>query len=151
MLPEGLERWETAGPGGYSVARAAAGAGKLPGCFGRWEITDGKGWPVAHEAARPAKLPAGFKGGDLADCRGKTVTHIAFASCKHFSKNFALWDMTDNNGWSVAHEAAMNERLPWGFSLWDLAESSGRTVSRAEAAGGGQEKRLSRGPARGRP
>ena len=38
-LPEGFDRWDLAGDGGWSVAHEAAASGLMPAGFDRWDIS----------------------------------------------------------------------------------------------------------------
>lgn len=49
--------------------------------------------------------------------------------------NFNEWGMTDESGWSVAHEAALYGHLPEEFAHMDLADRKGMTVADAKAQG----------------
>ena len=54
--------------------------------------------------------------------------------------DFDRWDLADEQGWSVAHEAAHCNNLPRGFDQWDLADYRGWTVAHEAAAHGGLPK-----------
>ena len=42
--------------------------------------------------------------------------------------DFDQWDLADEQGWSVAHEAAAAQHLPPDFDRWELADMDGYTV-----------------------
>jgi hypothetical protein len=44
-------------------------------------------------------------------------------------KGFVQWGWANENGKTVAHEAAKRGRLPVGFGQWDLADNKGWTVA----------------------
>jgi hypothetical protein len=43
--------------------------------------------------------------------------------------DFNQWALTNNNGWTVAHEAAERGDLPSNFDQWDLTNDKGVRVS----------------------
>ncbi len=53
-----------------------------------------------------------------------------------FPKSFDQWELADENGWTVAHIAAVTNHLPEDFSLWSLASNTGWTVAHTAAAYG---------------
>ena len=42
--------------------------------------------------------------------------------------DFDQWDIANNHGWTVAHEAAAAQHLPPDFDRWELANEDGYTV-----------------------
>jgi ribosomal protein S18 acetylase RimI-like enzyme len=46
----------------------------------------------------------------------------------HLPAGFSNWDLADNEGWTVAHEAAFYGHLPEGFDQWGLKDNDGKTV-----------------------
>jgi hypothetical protein len=44
-------------------------------------------------------------------------------------ESFTQWDLADNQGLTVAHEAALLGLLPKDFDRWELATHSGVTVA----------------------
>ena len=54
--------------------------------------------------------------------------------------NFDQWDLADENGWSVAHEAAAFSNLPKDFNQWDLISKKGWTVAQIAALWGSLPK-----------
>jgi len=79
-------------------------------------------------AASWGQLPPDFDRWDLADNDGRTVAHEA-AQHGHLPPDFDRWDLADNDGYTVAHVAAESGHLPSGFDRWDLADKRGRTVA----------------------
>ena len=47
--------------------------------------------------------------------------------------NFTYWDIKDNNGWSIAHEAAEKGYLPKDFNQWEIANKIGWSVAHVAA------------------
>jgi hypothetical protein len=43
-------------------------------------------------------------------------------------EGFVRWELADENGRTVAHEAAEFGKLPEGFDMWHLADKNGKTV-----------------------
>jgi hypothetical protein len=68
--------------------------------------------------ARAGVLPHDFNKWDMANEDGWTVAHWA-ALCG-FPVNFDQWDLADKNGRTVAHVAALYETLPVNFDQWGL-------------------------------
>ena len=143
----------------YSVAHMAAAKGLLPGDFHDWEIHNEEGATVAHTAAMHGTLPRGFKDWDLRDTSGWTVLEIALeyghytaeqiSGQEQFEKamvalentgalpdGFTALDACDDNGFTVAHEAAYRGCLPEGFDGWHWADKKGRTVAHEAASAG---------------
>ena len=63
----------------------------------------------------------------LADNDGLTVAHMA-AVRNRLPAGFDRWELADNDGWTVAHLAAALGHLPPDFDRWDLADKRGQTV-----------------------
>ena len=49
------------------------------------------------------------------------------------SKDFNRWDICNEDGWTVAHEAALYGNLPESFDRWSLADKNGLVVVYAAA------------------
>lgn len=47
--------------------------------------------------------------------------------------DFPYWELADQDGWTVAHAAAQSGRLPVGFDKWLLADKKGDTVAHIAA------------------
>lgn len=77
-------------------------------------------------------LPPGFDQWDLADEDGWTVAHEA-AQYGHLPPGFDQWGLANKDGWTVAHVAALFDRVPPGFDQWELANKDGRTVAHVAA------------------
>jgi len=60
------------------------------------------------------ETPKNLNQWDLADNKGRTVAHEA-ACRRHLPENFNQWDLADDEGWTVAHEAASYGYLPENF------------------------------------
>jgi hypothetical protein len=55
-----------------------------------------------------------------------------------FPQDFNQWALADeHHGLTIAHEAAIRNRLPAGFNQWELADKWGWTVAHVRAACGG--------------
>jgi hypothetical protein len=85
--------------------------------------------------AREGELPDGFYQWDLANNNGFTVAHEA-AFSGYLPCDFDQWDMTNNSGWTVAHMAAEGGNLPCDFDQWKLTTYSGWTVAHSAAESG---------------
>ena len=78
------------------------------------------------------QLPKGFSRWDLADETGRTVAHEAVRyGC--LPKDFDQWDLANNTARTVAHIAAEYNHLPKGFNQWGLADNIGWTVAHVAA------------------
>ena len=44
------------------------------------------------------------------------------------AEGFNQWRISDETGWSIAHQAAYFNTLPEGFTQWNLTNSDGKTV-----------------------
>lgn len=143
----------------YSVAHVAAVNGLLPKNFSDWDVLDEEGATVAHTAAMHGTLPRKFKDWDLRDTSGWTVLEIA-EEYGHYSfaqllkdrqfedamsslensgvlpEGFTALDVCDDNGFTIAHEAAYRGCLPEGFDGWHWADKKGRTVAHEAASAG---------------
>jgi|GEM_PF-1912106 len=119
---------------GRTVYHAAAEGGCLPEWFHEWNMADEDGWTVAHFAAYHVNIPEHFdwqRFGRMRDnIYGETVYHEA-ASSKCLPQWFDEWDIADNNGKTVAHNAALVRNLPGDFD-WEryglMRHNDGRTV-----------------------
>ncbi len=119
---------------GRTVYHSAAEGGCLPEWFDRWEIADEDGFTVAHFVAYHNNIPGNFdweRYGMMRDGKyGETVYHEA-ASSKGLPEWFHGWDIADNNGKTVAHNAALRRALPRDFD-WEkyglMRDNEGRTV-----------------------
>lgn len=78
--------------------------------------------------ARLGQLPSDFDRLDLRDANGFTVAHEA-AENEKLPKDFNLWHLADKDGTTVAHIAASHLHLPKDFNQWDLADHKGWTVA----------------------
>jgi hypothetical protein len=81
------------------------------------------------------KLPSDFKQWDLAQEIGWTVAHEA-AVRGRLPEDFNQWDIIDCDGDTVAHIAAMFGGIPASFDQWDMVNSSGATVGSIAIANG---------------
>ena len=63
----------------------------------------------------------------LANEDGRTLAHEA-ARWGNLPESFDQWDLADKSGWTVAHEAALAGLLPKGFNQWSLADKYERKV-----------------------
>ncbi|SMP76268.1 hypothetical protein SAMN06295888_12350 [Desulfonatronum zhilinae] len=142
-LPISFSNWEWADERGRTVAHQAARGtfgGNLPDGFDRWELADNEGWTVAHMAAIEGNLPDSFNNWELVDVHGNTVAHIAAGRqdfgyfAQGLPENFD-WErygiLANNEGRTVAHEAAEHGHLPLDFDFGrfgNLADNKGRTV-----------------------
>lgn len=79
-------------------------------------------------------LPSGFSQWQLADNRGRTVAHEA-AAHDSLPEGCQDWRLSDLNGWTLAHEAAEVGLLPSEFDGWDWATKSGVTVAHVATLG----------------
>jgi hypothetical protein len=50
--------------------------------------------------------------------------------------DFDQWGLADENGWTVAHTAALHGHLPVGFNMWDMSNNGGWTVAHAAVTAG---------------
>ena len=91
-------------------------------------------WALCRELLKGegGHLPEGFDLWGLADEEGRTVAHEA-ARWQHLPEGFDRWDLADKTGWTVAHMAATWGRLPQDFDQWGLVTKEGLTV--ADVAG----------------
>jgi hypothetical protein len=48
-------------------------------------------------------------------------------------RNYGFWDLADENGWTLAHQAAKYRCLPENFGQWILADENGWTVAHEAA------------------
>ena len=46
----------------------------------------------------------------------------------YLPNNFNQWNLSDRDGWTVAHVAALLGHLPPSFNQWNLADKNGVTV-----------------------
>jgi hypothetical protein len=83
-------------------------------------------------AGKKGGLPEDFDQWDLSNDEGWTIAHEA-ASYHRLPANFNQWGLADKEGWTVAHTAS-DGCLPEDFSQWDLANSKGWTVAHVAAA-----------------
>lgn len=44
------------------------------------------------------------------------------------SEDFQEWNLCDEQGWTIAHQAAYHGHLPENFHSWDLTDKYGVTV-----------------------
>ena len=44
-------------------------------------------------------------------------------------EGFYLWGLDNEDGWTVAHEAAGRGHLPEGFDQWGIEDNDGRSVA----------------------
>ncbi len=68
----------------------------------------------------------------LSDDLGWTIAH-QYAQNNVLPVNFPHWAISDQSGWTVAHSAAHYRKLPKGFSQWKLADNQGDTVAHIAA------------------
>ena len=73
-------------------------------------------------------LPNDFKDWDLANDIGVTIAHQA-AIFGRLPESFSNWELTDNKGWTVAHLAAMFDHIPKDFKQWSLTDVGDSTVA----------------------
>lgn len=81
----------------------------------------------AHNLAGAGQLPKNFNMWDLADQDGWTVGFEA-ASYGKLPSDFNQWDLKGPEGISIAHIAAASNTLPPNFSQWNLETDSGLSV-----------------------
>lgn len=79
------------------------------------------------EMAKGGTLPPDFNMWDLADNDGWSVAHVA-AGKNTPPPDFNQWGVVDKNGWAVAHQAAVWGNLPHDFNQWDLKDRNDQTV-----------------------
>jgi hypothetical protein len=72
-------------------------------------------------------LPSTFNRWEIADEDGWTVAHEA-AKYERLPVDFSQWGLADDSGWTVAHMATLWGALPESFDQWGLANSRGTTV-----------------------
>jgi ankyrin repeat protein len=86
------------------------------------------------DAARKGTLPPDFTGWALADNDGRTVAHEAarFGPLPA-DMDRAVYKLADYYGWTVAHNAALYGYLPPDFTDWALADNTGWTVAHMAA------------------
>jgi hypothetical protein len=72
---------------------------------------------------------------DLANEVGWTVAHEA-AMRGVLHANFKQWTLATEDGWTVAHEFLRNYELPDDFDDWDVASNTGWTVAHVGAEHG---------------
>ena len=135
---------------GWTVAHAVARAGMpMPKNFNRWGIATRDGYTVAHAYAYQGFFLDEWTCETLAlaDNDGTTVAHaFLHAPMKIHGNDFArelancvkrsagcsdrdIWLLEDNNGWTVAHQAASIGCIPdVGFDYWDVEDNRGKTV-----------------------
>lgn len=53
---------------------------------------------------------------------------LAIARESGFPDGFDQWELCDESGWTVAHEAAKADNLSDDFSRWDMMDKNGKTV-----------------------
>ena len=153
--------WKLGAGTPYSVAHAAAVKGFLPKGFKDWNILDEEGATVAHTAAMHGTLPPRFDEWDLRDTSGWLVFEIAeeyghysaeqiwkqarfyeimdhLETAESLPDNFKSDDLAlcDDNGFTIAHEAAYKGLLPEDFRDWHWADKNGRTVAHEAASAG---------------
>jgi hypothetical protein len=115
------------------LASWAANEGLLPEGFHQWGIYDPTyDYSVAVVAVAAGTLPADFDRWSLADENGWTVAHEA-AEQDALPEDFDQWEISNDKGWTVAHVAAAEGCLPNGFNLWHLANNKGWTVAHVAA------------------
>ncbi len=85
-----------------------------------------------RKLAEENKLPSNFDRWELSCNDGHTVAHIQ-ASRHGIPSNFDQWELADNNGWTVAHVQAMWHGIPSNFDQWELADNNGWTVAHSQA------------------
>jgi hypothetical protein len=92
---------------------------------GTWPDSTGGLWHTRR--AKWGRLPTGFDRWDLADNDGWTVAHEA-VQWGHLPEGFDRWDLADNDGWTVAHAAAYMGNLPADFDRWDLLKKEKQNI-----------------------
>lgn len=124
------EDFELELPSGNSVAIELALNKILPKDFNYWDIVNNNinKWTVAHICATLKTLPEDFNNWELSDVNGWTVAHQYINSCKVFPPNFKNYNLSDITGWSVAHEAAKYNCLPEWFQDWEYKNDFGLSV-----------------------
>lgn len=115
------------------LASWAANEGLLPVGFDQWEIYDPTyDYSVAVVAVTAGTLPTDFDRWGLVDENGWTVAHEA-AEQDALPDDFDQWEISNDKGWTVAHVAAATGCLPNDFNLWHLADNKSWTVAHVAA------------------
>lgn len=156
-LPQNFNKWGLKDNNGWTVAHEAASNGNLPIKFDQWELIDNNGWSVAQEKKEYDKresihtlvnyidteithydsshfisianeieqghLPSEFNEWEISDENGWSIAHLA-AKAGLLPEYFNDWHISDKDGWTVAHEAAKNGNLPTGFTQWHLKDKN---------------------------
>lgn len=52
------------------------------------------------------------------------------------ARSLSEWEVSDDDGWSLAHKAAIMGALPLDFDYWDIEDDRGYTVAHAAASVG---------------
>jgi hypothetical protein len=92
-------------------------------------------YALACADAESGDLHVGFDQWDMSDEEGWSVAHHA-VMCGPLPDDFNGWAIHDLHGWTVAHVAARCGHLPEGFTLWTLADDKGRTVAQEAISAG---------------
>ena len=77
-------------------------------------------------------FPANVTDWGVCDEIGWSIAHEAARQGK-LPDGFDQWELSTEGGWSVAHEAACYGELPEEFNQWELADSKGWTVAHEAA------------------
>ena len=101
--------------------------GVLPEDFDQWWLPGRRKLAFATFAYGKGPGPQ-FKEWDLTDEQGRTMAHCAALHDK-IPTGFDQWAMADQGGWTVAHEYAYRHVLPADFPHWDLTDSRGQSVA----------------------
>ena len=135
-LPKGFNQWDLADNKGktivdYFVNRHSA---SVPEWFDQWGVivedpVYNKPITIGHFLARQKRLPEGFSQWELADNNGWTIAHEAARVGKLPVKSFQNWTLADNKGWTVAHEIIKaNKKISKKFHEWYVKDNRGITV-----------------------
>jgi hypothetical protein len=96
---------------------------------------DKRGWTLSHEAAARGMLPEGFALWELTDLDGVSVAEVAADSGK-LPKSFDKWRMRDADGVPLAYHVYAKSGLPEGFDAWDACNDNGLSIAHCLAAKG---------------
>ena len=108
--------------------------GTLPADFDQWPLRGRQ--KLAFTTFTYGKGPGpNFKEWDLRDDQGRTMAHSA-ALYNKLPAGFDQWTLADKGGWTVAHEFAYRHVLPADFPHWAIEDSRGQSVAHIAAQRG---------------
>lgn len=143
LLPANFSNWMLHNLHEETVIEVAINAGWLPDGFGHWDLPlKHYGLKVAHLAAEKGLLPSSFDRWDIAAEDGKTVAHILAENDKlpDHVLSHPVMWQCDRDGMSVFHLLARNQKLPENFSRWEYAGNLGWAVAHEAATVTGLDK-----------